>query len=290
MIKTTYSVNETYSLERYAALFNEHELAVLCDCPFILPFWLRTWFSAFDKDSNHNYPRIIEIYADDILLGIAPLMQQGDTVTFLGSESVCDYQDMIVTGQAPQDFFVALLDHLTAQGISKVVLGALTPESRVLEFLPQLCSRNNVTYHLEPAETFSVLRLPTSWDSYLKGLTGKNRHEIRRKLRRLHEAGEVNYSDVLHLKEVPERVSDFLQMFSQSRQDKAEFLTGPMEEYFVTLAGELAKNGMLNFGVLSLNNRPIATTFGFIFKNSLYLYNNGFDSAYSHLSSGLLYK
>ncbi len=287
MIRTTYSVNEISSLGRYTTVFNEHELAALCDCPFIFPFWLRTWLAAFGKDSD---PRIIEIYADDMLLGIAPLMQQGDTVTFLGSESVCDYQDVIVTRQAPQDFFIVLLDYLKAQGIPKVILGALTPESRVLEFLPQLCSRDNVTYHLEPVETFSILRLPASWDSYLKGLTGKNRHEIRRKLRRLHEAGEVDYRDVLHLKEVPERIADFLQMFSQSRQDKAEFLTRPMEEYFFKLADELAKNGMLNLGVLSLNSRPIATTFGFIFKNSLYLYNNGFDSAYSHLSSGLMCK
>lgn len=287
MKRNNYTVHETSSLDRYAIVFGEQKLVSRCDCPFIMPFWLRAWYSIFGNDS---IARFIEIYSNRKLLGIAPFMQHHTTVTFMGSESICDYQDVITTRQDSHGFFTTLLAHLKEQDVSTVVLGAMLPGSSVLEFLPQVCHNKNIEYQLENAGYISVLRLPESWDSYIKGLTGKNRHEVRRKLRRLNEAGSVGFHEMTKPQEVQHRFSEFLQMFRQSRKDKEEFLTHQMENYFFKLAMELAENKMLRMGMLTLDDKLIASTFGFNFNNDLYLYNNGFSPAYRHVSSGILCK
>jgi len=287
MKKTKFIVNETSSLDRFESVFNEHKLASSTDCPFVLPFWLHSWFTTFGAG---YIPRIIEIYTSNSLLGIAPLIQLGNTVTFMGNEAVCDYQDLISTNHDPPAFCAALLHYLQKQRVSTILLGALAPDSMVLKFLTRTCNSMNIDHMVEDAGNISILHLPGSWESYLDGLTGKNRHEIRRKIRRLQEAGEVKFQELKEQQELSGHFSGFLQMFSQSREDKAKFLTEPMEAYFTRLAGEMAKRKMLNLGVLTINDKPIATTFGFIFKRTLYLYNNGFVSAYRHLSGGLLSK
>ena len=67
------------------------------------------------------------------------------------------------------------------------------------------------------------LDLPATWEEYLAILTSKQRHEVRRKLRRLAEAGEVNYRVVNDNTAVPEAMDTFLKMFTESRTDKAAF-------------------------------------------------------------------
>ena len=274
-------------MDRFTTVFNEYGLATSCDTPFMLPFWLKCWYSAFGKK---NPVRVLEVYADNEFLGVAPLLQQGEVVTFIGSEAVCDFQDVLITGVDPKGFFDALLEYLQKQDITTMVLGSLAPDSQVLRLLPEVCDRRGIVHELEAAGNLSILPLPNSWEEYLERLSGKNRHEIRRKLRRLHEAGVVQYEEVMASHELSGRFAEFLDMFRDSRKDKAEFLTTSMETYFINLAEEMEHNKMLRLGVLTLNGKPVASTFGFTFKNSLYLYNNGFAFSYSHLSTGLLCK
>jgi CelD/BcsL family acetyltransferase involved in cellulose biosynthesis len=134
------------------------------------------------------------------------------------------------------------------------------------------------------------LDLPPSWQEYLRTLTQKQRHEVRRKLRRFWEAGDVNYRIVEDSESASQSIALFLRLFRESRQDKAIFLTARMESFFTSLAKAMGQAGLLRLGILELNALPVAAVMCFDYNNTVFLYNNGYDPQYSSLSVGLISK
>jgi CelD/BcsL family acetyltransferase involved in cellulose biosynthesis len=132
--------------------------------------------------------------------------------------------------------------------------------------------------------------LPPTWDEYLAGLTTKQRHEVRRKLRRLGEEGRVAYRIIDENDALPGTMETFFRMFVESRQDKADFMTEKMKSFFLALATAMAETGLLRLGVLELDEQPLAEIMCFDYTGCIYLYNSGYDPAYTALSSGLLSK
>jgi len=121
-------------------------------------------------------------------------------------------------------------------------------------------------------------------------LTQKQRHEVNRKLRRLGEAGVVNYRVVEDNDLILDSIDLFLRLFRQSREDKAIFLTNQIESFFRSLIEATARPGLLRFGILELNASPVAVVMYFDYNNSVFLYNNGYDPRHSSLNVGLISK
>jgi CelD/BcsL family acetyltransferase involved in cellulose biosynthesis len=134
------------------------------------------------------------------------------------------------------------------------------------------------------------LDLPSSWETYLDSLNGKQRHEVRRKLRRLEEAAEVRYCVVDRPDETEGLLDAFFQLFRISRSDKEAFLTERMTAFFQGLVRAMAREGLLRLGLLYLDNALAAATLSFDYNGQVLLYNNGFDPVYERLSVGLLSK
>lgn len=82
----------------------------------------------------------------------------------------------------------------------------------------------------------------------------------------------------------------FLRLFSESRKDKATFMTARMESFFRSLAEAMAEIGLLRFGILELDSLPVAMVMGFDYDDCVYLYNSSYDPDYRSLSVGLLSK
>jgi len=122
-------------------------------------------------------------------------------------------------------------------------------------------------------------------------LTKKQRHEVKRKLRRLWEVDNIDYhySEVSQ-GEVEASMDTFLQLFSSSREEKTKFMTTKMQTFFRSLAKTMAEIGLLRFGIIEFNKLPAAMTMGFDYHDTMYLYNSAYDPSYSHLSVGLLSK
>ena len=121
-------------------------------------------------------------------------------------------------------------------------------------------------------------------------VTAKQRHEVRRKLRRLWEVGKVDYHFVEDRATVHNAMDTFLKMFTGSRQDKATFLTTRMESFFRSLADAMAEAGVLRLGTLELDSLPVAMIMCFTYHDCIYLYNSSYVSQYNSLIVGLLSK
>jgi len=275
------------SFEELEQAYLEQSNGLNWNCLFVLPFWLKTWWQAFGAG---NTPAILAVRSDATLLGIAPFMLDGHTAKFLGSESVCDYQDMILTDTCPDLFFTLILDYLKKMNIRRIELGALRPDSTALAGLSKAAEK--LGYHLicEPVDRYYQLELPETWEEYLGLLSCRQRHEVRRKIKRLHEAGQIDYHVFNNKGPVDDTFNEFLSLFQASRKDKSEFLTAQMTSFFQSLAKTMAERHMLQLGFLRIDGKAAASTLCFEYANTLFLYNNGYHPEFKHLSAGSLGK
>jgi CelD/BcsL family acetyltransferase involved in cellulose biosynthesis len=285
-LNADYTVTEE-TFESIASFWLDSRRSLSWDCLFVLPAWLKAWWGEFGSGRT---PYLWSIRHQDKLIGIAPLMIQAESARLMGDSDVCDYLDFIVTPGRETAFFEALLQHLRQQGVSRLDLGTVRADSVIFSNLFAAAKRLNYTVLSEPEDVSMELELPASWDEFLKQLTGKERHEIRRKLRRLDEAARVNFRVVESPAEVNAEIDLFLDLFSLNRADKSDFMTDQRASFFRSLAVAMAEARILKLFFLELDETPAAAVMCFDYHSTVYLYNNGYDNQYRALSVGLLSK
>lgn len=256
------------------------------NCIFVLPPWLEAWWHDFGFEAELYLGAVRK---EETTIGIAPLLLKEAEASFIGSADVCDYLDFVIVPGREADFFNILLDDLRRRDIRRLDLRPLRPNSTVLSHLVDMARDLKHEVSCKVEDISLELDLPPTWQEYLGTLTQKQRHEVRRKLRRLWEAGHVNYR-ILESESAFQFMAIFLKLFRESGQDKATFLTAPMESFFLSMAKAMAQAGFLRLGILELNEIPVAAVMCFDYHNTVFLYNNGYDPEHSFLSVGVISK
>jgi len=208
----------------------------------------------------------------------------------MGSKDVCDYLDCAVAPGKGPEFFHGLLGFLREEGVVSLNLGPVRSDSTVLTDLVPVAKQLGCEVFCMQEEVTVERDLPATWNEFLRSLSGKERHEIRRKLRRLRAAGALTFRVIEGQDEVGEATEIFLALFSRNRAEKAAFMTERMASFFRALAQAMAGEGMLRLTVLELDSVPAAAVMCFDYRSTVYLYNNGYDEQFSFLSVGLLSK
>ena len=257
------------------------------DCPFVLPPWLEAWWAAF---GGGRKPSLVGVRRGEDLIGIAPLRVKGKEASFIGDPDVCDYQDFIIAPGRGPEFSHVLIRELRRQGIIHLDLGPLRVDSAVMTGLVPVTKEVGCDASLAREEVSYELALPATWEEYLGLLKGTERHEIRRKLRRLEESARIEFSTVDDPQKVRRAMDTFLRLFVASRADKAAFMTRRRARFFRSLAEGLAEAGVLKLSFLELDAKPVAAVMCFHDDSTVYLYNNGYDNRFRSLSVGFLSK
>lgn len=255
--------------------------------PFVTPPWLKAWWQHFSDD---NESLVLLVTADNRPLGVAPLMIRDKTARFMGSSDLCDSGDFVVASGMQEVFFQEILRHLEKEGINRLVLEQVRVDSEVcLHFIPT-AQTDGWSVSLSPQGASVQMDLPKSWENYLQGLGSKQRHEVRRKLRRVNDRGILATQEIRTADQTTSAMDTFIHLFRQSRADKKEFMTEKREAFFRSLADELAQFDMLYLLYLTIDNVPAASVFCVENGNTVYLYNNGFDPRFRGISVGLVSK
>jgi CelD/BcsL family acetyltransferase involved in cellulose biosynthesis len=235
--------------------------------PMTGPFTRRPFLEAWWRHRGEGDPLLVE--GDDALL---PLRLAGGTVRFVGEPDLTDYHSPLGPAGA---------------SLVEVFAGGLRPGSRlVLDSLPAEAAdpleaglaAAGLAVRREVHEVAAVLDLPGDYDSYLGGLSGKQRHEVRRKRRRFEEALGPPV-----LARAPDRFGDFARMHRAAPGEKGEFLTDDLEAFFADL---LAMPGTVLDVLLTTDGAPLAAAFGFEDGDAYYLYNSAFDPGAGTASPG----
>jgi CelD/BcsL family acetyltransferase involved in cellulose biosynthesis len=254
---------------------------------FVIPAWLEAWWQAFGGGADLYLGIARE---GDEVTGFAPLQLRDKTASFIGSADVCDYLDFAIRPGRERDFFEILLDDLRERDVQRLKLAPVRPDSTVLSQLMGIARGRGYQVRQQPEDVSLELDLPASWDGYLTALSAKQRHEVRRKLRRLWQAGNVEYGCMTAGRELGDHIDVFLKLFALSRDEKAGFMTLQMESFFRSMTRTMTEIGLLRLGILQVGQRPAAMTMGFDYNESYYLYNSAYEPEFSHLSVGLLSK
>jgi CelD/BcsL family acetyltransferase involved in cellulose biosynthesis len=286
------AANKTYtvaqeSIDSITDLWRDSANRLNWDCLFVLPGWLKAWWQTFGSDRT---PYLCSIRRRGEVIGMAPLMVEGQTARLMGDADVCDFQDVVVVPGREKAFCDTLLDHLKKQGIRQLDLQAVRADSTLYRYLVPAATDRQYAVDCQLVDATMVLDLPASWDMYLRQLTGKQRHEVRRKFRRLEEAGRVALRTVDDATAVSSAMDTFLTLFKKNRTDKARFMTDQMASYFHALAIELASARIMKLFFLLLDDAVVAAVMCFDHDETFHLYNNGYDESYHVLSVGLLSK
>ena len=280
----------TVKIETIDALENLRESSrsgLAWDCLFVLPFWLRTVWRHLGCQGE---PYILSVTDGSQVIGITPLSIDGPTARFLGNPDVCDYQDIIaVPGQETQ-VMTAVVSHLKTQGVQRMDLQTLRPDAIALKALRELEKQSNLDLSVQPDEVTYEANLLSSWEDYLMQMNGKQRHEVRRKIRRLENSGSFAYRMADQDHTLAYAADHFLRLFHMNRADKAEFMNETMSAYFRELINALAGHQMLRLYFLEIAGNMAATVLCFDYNRVRYLYNSGYDAHYHDLSVGVLSK
>ena len=285
-LNESYTVTEE-SIESVTELWQDKSNRLKWDCLFVLPGWIKAWWHAFGSDQT---PYLCSVRSRGELIGLAPLMLKGETARLMGDSDVCDFLDVVAVPGREKAFFDILFDHLRQQGIRQLDLEAVRTDSVLYRNLVPEATDKHYAVDCQSVDATMVLDLPTSWDAYLLQLSGKQRHEVRRKFRRLWEAGRVVLRTVDDVTAVSSEMDTFLTLFKKNRMDKARFMTDRMASFFHALAIELASARILKLFFLILDDAVVAAVMCFDHNETFHLYNNGYDERYHFLSVGLLSK
>ncbi len=128
------------------------------------------------------------------------------------------------------------------------------PDSTVLTHLVGVAEGRRYEVSCKVEDVSLELDLPPTWEEYLGILNRKQRHEVRRKLRRLWETGEVNYRIIEGSEAVPDAIDLFLKLFRESNKDKEIFMTANRESFYRSPAKAMAQvrqYSSLSIGLIS---------------------------------------
>jgi CelD/BcsL family acetyltransferase involved in cellulose biosynthesis len=255
---------------------------------FYRPLWQELWLEHF---GDGREPLFLAVRDGQRLVGVAPLMREGARLSLVGDYEICDYMDFVVEPGREQEVIPALLRALGEEPWEEIELRGLAAYSPTLAALPKAAETLSWRVERELEAVAPHVDLPSSWEDYLGHLDKKDRHELKRKLRRLHQGGaQVRLRDLRSRDDVAAGMDDFLHFHTTSRSDKAEFMSPQMEGFFRDMAATLADEGLIRLFVMELDGRPVASVLCFDCCRQLHLYNSGFDPNLSSLSVGLLSK
>ncbi|NJD61068.1 MAG: GNAT family N-acetyltransferase, partial [Anaerolineae bacterium] len=114
----------------------------------------------------------------------------------------------------------------------------------------------------------------------------KQRHEIRRKIRRSEEYYlPVHWYISQDGANLDQETDEFLQLMTND-PDKAKFLTPAMRQQIHAIVQAAAKAGWLQLAFIEVNGEKAAGYLNFDYMNHIWVYNSGLDFRFSELSPG----
>lgn len=225
------------------------------------------------------------------LVGIAPLNIRGERVVFNGSKEESDYLDLIAPVEQAAEVWAAVIDCLCSEPCpawSELDFYNIPAASPSRTILPRLASSRGFVLTEEKAEVCPVIRLESDFESYLAGIDKKQRHEIRRKLRRANGA-EAELVVVDKNDDLDQQVDLFLDLLAKSTPEKETWLNDGRRALFYDVARSALDQDNLLLMFMKVEGEAVSALFNFCYDGRVWVYNSGIDiSRHSRLSLGVV--
>lgn len=262
------------------------------------PFFMRydyqsVWWHYLGNDDL----LLIAVRNDDgQLVGLAPLYaktnQQGQReLSFVGCVDVSDYLDLLVDKDYVDAVYDALLTCLADDAIAwdKLYLCSLPHNSITHTQFAQAARQQGWQAEVNEQDVCPVITLAGTWDDYLAGVKKKQRHEIRRKMRKIETEASTHWYVIDSEDGLAEAIEDFIELHQKSTADKEDFWSDELIAFFKALAVKLTQKGWFRLYFIEVNGVKAAAMLAFDYNNEFLLYNSGYDpEQFAHLSPGVV--
>jgi len=265
-----------------------------CDTLFLTWEWQSTWW----KHLGEGQLLLLGFRSDtdSRLVGIAPffhsITQEGTSVLFLvGCRDVSDYLDLIVERGQEDVVYGALLDYLesSAPEWDLVDICNIPQDSLTFSHLRDLADGRGFQTLVEVEDVCPIISLPETWDEYLMILDKKQRHEVRRKLRRADGEVDMRFVIVGSEHSLDSAMEAFIELHQKSTPEKDQFMDPQMQAFFFDVARVLQDRGWLQLVFVEMDGEKAASLLSFDYGDAILVYNSGYDPArYRHLSPGIV--
>lgn len=264
--------------------------------PFLRHEYLETWWETLGGGEWNSGELFIIIWQQDNgeLRGIAPLFfthnREGiPSLMLIGSIEISDYLDLIVRPGDLPEFVESILQLAETQSQLPwqcVDWYNIPEESPTLPALQAAAERRGWVYRQERLQPCPFIPLPGDWETYLASLDKKQRHEIRRKMRRAEEnTPPVRWYIVEDASRLDEEIDDFLSLMIQD-PDKERFLTQVMRTQLSRSVHVAFQAGWLQLAFLEVGGVKAASYLNFNYAGHIWVYNSGLNYALRELSPG----
>jgi hypothetical protein len=262
----------------------------MTDTPFQTLAYQRAWWR-YLQPSDSSLHTVTIRDATSHLDAIACFFLVDDVLFFNGCVEETDYLDLIAPVARAQVAWTAVFDCLLSSGFpdwAAMDLCNVPANSRTRTILPELAKRHGLRFSEEVHEVCPVIELPSTFDEYLTSLPKKQRHEIRRKLRRAHGAG-VSVRTISPGDNLAEAVEEFLELLQKSTMEKRDWLNDGRRAVFQATASAAMEAGTLSLMFVEVEDKKAAALFNFKYNDRVWVYNSGLDpETYGSLSLGVV--
>ena len=279
----------------------------IADTPFSRYEYLSEWWQTLGGGEwrvDGRPPLLVLVSAreNDQLIGIAPLFiadyDGQQALMLVGSIEISDYLDLIVREQDLPRFLSGLFDFLDSiemqaekprpdpYGWTAIDWYNIPDSSPTLAALKAESEKRGWAHHEEVYRPTPRIPLNGSFEEYLARIDKKQRHEIRRKMRRAAES-DLNVRFVIIDKnaDIDSEINTFFHLMTQD-PNKANFLTPLMREQMTVTIRTAFEQGYLWLAFLEVGGAKVAASLNFDYKNKLWGYNSGVSREHMELSPG----
>ena len=263
------------------------------NCIFYTWEWQSTWWDAYQPGEL----LILACREDGRLIGIAPLFitesEQGRSVQIIGCVDVTDYLDFIIDAARLQDVLTVFADYFADHRAAFDLLDFcnIPQHSPTQSIMPALLEMRGFDASVTQQEVCPIIELPQNWSDYLGSLDKKQRHEVRRKLRRIHgAAGPIDWYIVNGSHHLPEEIDQFMRLMAASDPQKEQFLQNVSNvKFFKNIVPLAQKCDWLQMNFLTVGAERVAAYINFVYENRVLVYNSGLNhQEYGQLSPGIV--
>ena len=283
------------TLEPISTTWNELVVAGITNAPFLRYEYLATWWNN-QGGGEWQDARLAVVTATEgnALAGIAPLFlttAQGGkpALMLLGSIEISDYLDLAARPENLEPFVGGLLEwleHGYPESWSLLDWYNLPDHSPTLPVLKNAAEQRGWTYSAEIYQPTPYISLPGDFESYLNLLDKKQRHELRRKIRRAEESGRgVRWYIVDDEARLDAEMEVFIALMAHD-PEKAAFLTPAMRTQLKASAHATFRAGFLQLAFLEVDGEKACAYYNFDYANRIWVYNSGLDRKFMDISPG----
>jgi CelD/BcsL family acetyltransferase involved in cellulose biosynthesis len=265
----------------------------IADTPFSRYEYLTEWWKTLGGGEWKDTKLVlVSATENDQMVGIAPLFiaeyDGRQAILLVGSIEISDYLDLIVREVDLPRFLPGLMDFLASSltdNWSALDWYNLPDNSPTLLALKAESEKRGLNYHEEIYRPTPRIALSGSFEDYLANIDKKQRHEIRRKMRKAAESGRTRFYVIDKGTDIEPELESFFHLMIQD-PNKALFLKDVMRDQMSHSIRAAHKYGYLWLGFLEVDGVKAAASLNFDYKNKLWGYNSGVSREHMEFSPG----